>query len=53
MPIMTWCTDDRHLYWQQRKLDEEQACALREMERKKREDEALRAHLKGQSDADA
>lgn len=28
---MTWQTDDRALYWQQRSLDEQQAEALRRM----------------------
>ena len=29
---MTWYTDDRHLYWEQRRLDELQAEAFRKMQ---------------------
>jgi predicted ArsR family transcriptional regulator len=33
---MTWDTDDRRLYWEQRKLDEEQARAKARMDLAKR-----------------
>jgi len=41
---MTWCTDDRSLYWRQRELDARQAEAKRKM-KDRREAEALLAAI--------
>lgn len=33
---MTWWTDDRRLHWEQRRLDEQQAAALKRIEAEKK-----------------
>jgi len=47
---MTWWTDDRRLYWQQRELDARQAEAKRKM-KDRREAEALIQAIKEPNNA--
>lgn len=39
---MTWCTDDRRLYWEQRRVDAWQAEAKAKMEARRFSQEGLR-----------